>query len=355
MLRCAVLDDYQRVARTSADWTELRERVSADFFHEPLGDAAAIASALARYEIVVAMRERTPFPRTLIERLPALKLLVTTAMRNASIDVGAAHERGVTVCGTRSHPGPATELTWALILALARGLPAEIDAVRSGGWQRGLGRSLNGATLGIVGLGKIGTQMASVARAFDMHVVGWSRSLTGQRAAGLGVAYAPTLDDLLRDADIVTIHVTLTPQTRGLIGARELALMKRDALLVNTSRGPIVDEHALIEAMMSRLIAGAALDVFDREPLPADHPLRTLPKRDRDAACRLRHAGELPRLLRRRDRGHPGVARRRAGARAHAVDASAARSSPASRSFTRACSVALIGASRPSSRARRAT
>jgi phosphoglycerate dehydrogenase-like enzyme len=277
MLRCAVLDDYQHVAAACADWSALRGRVEVDFFHEPLGDELDAATALASYDILVAMRERTPFPRALIERLPTLKLLVTTAARNASIDVAAANERGIAVCGTRSHPGPAAELTWALILALARGLPTEIDAVRSGGWQTGLGRSLHSATLGIVGVGKIGAQMALIARAFGMKVAGWSRSLTAERAAELGIAHVRGLDDLLQAVDIVTIHLALTPRTRGLIGARELALMSEDALLVNTSRGPIVDEAALIEALAARRIAGAALDVFDREPLPADHPLRTLP------------------------------------------------------------------------------
>jgi phosphoglycerate dehydrogenase-like enzyme len=197
-------------------------------------------------------------------------------MRNASIDVAAASQLGITVCGTGSHPGPAAELTWALLLALARKIPEEIETFRRGGWQTVLGRSLHGATLGIVGLGKIGAQMAAVAQVFGMDVIAWSRSLTDERAASLRIRRAPDLDVLLRDADIVSVHVTLTPETRGLIGARELALMKPDALIVNTSRGPIVDEAALVDALAHGRLGGAALDVYDREPLPADHPFRTL-------------------------------------------------------------------------------
>jgi phosphoglycerate dehydrogenase-like enzyme len=274
--RCAILDDYQRVALASADWDSLGGDVDVTVFDQHVGDRDRLAQLLAPFDVVVAMRERTPFDRALIERLPALRLLVTTAMRNASIDVAAAAERGIVVCGTGSHPGPAAEHTWALILALARRLHEELPAFRAGRWQTTLGRSLHGATLGIVGIGKIGTHMASVGQAFGMDVLAWSRRLTGSHAGELGIRRAPTLHDLMREADIVTIHLTLTPETRGLVGARELALMKRDALLVNTSRGPIVDERALIEALSSGRLAGAALDVYDREPLPGSHPFRSL-------------------------------------------------------------------------------
>lgn len=278
MLRCTILDDYQQVALACADWSGLGKEVGVEAIFEPIADHDRLAERLAAVDIVVAMRERTRFDRGLFERLPALRLLVTTGMRNASIDLDAANERGITVCGTGSHPGPAAELTWALILALAREIPREAEALRRGGWQTTLGRSLHGATLGIVGVGKIGAQMASVGRAFGMNVIGWSRSLTPERAASLGIERCAALDALLRAADIVTVHLTLTPETRGLIGANEFAAMKRDALLVNTSRGPIVDERALLAALDQRRIAGAALDVYDREPLPPDHPLRTHPK-----------------------------------------------------------------------------
>lgn len=276
-VRCAILDDYQRVALACADWSSLERSIEVSVFDAPIADRDELAARLAPFTIVVAMRERTAFDRALLARLPNLKLLVTTAMRNASIDVAAAAEQGIVVCGTGSHPGPAAELTWALILALARELPRETANMRSGAWQTTLGRSLHGATLGIVGLGKIGTQMAAIARAFGMDVVAWSRSLTEARAAELGVARAPELAWLLPRADIVTLHLSLAPQTRGLIGARELALLKPGALLVNTARGPIVDETALVDALRTGRLGGAALDVYDREPLPADHPLRKLP------------------------------------------------------------------------------
>jgi len=276
-MRCAILDDYQHVALASADWSAIVADVEIATFHEPVADRDRLASMLAPFHIVVAMRERTRFDRALIERLPKLRLLVTTAMRNAAIDVAAANEHGIVVCGTGSHPGPAAELTWALILAAMRELPRELDAFRHGGWQTTIGRSLHGATLGILGVGKIGTQMAAVARAFGMRVVAWSRSLTDERAQALGIERAATVDDVLRAADIVTVHLPLTADTRGLVGARELALMKPGAWLVNTSRGPIVDERALVDALEARRIAGAALDVYGVEPLPAKHPLRTLP------------------------------------------------------------------------------
>jgi phosphoglycerate dehydrogenase-like enzyme len=275
--RCAILDDYQRVALDCADWGVLRDALDVRSFDTPIGDRESLARTLAPYDIVVAMRERTRFDRALLESLPALRLLVTTAMRNAAIDVAAANERGVVVCGTGSHPGPAAELTWSLILAAMRRLPQEFEAFRSGRWQTTIGRSLHGATLGILGVGKIGAQMASVARTFGMRVVAWSRSLDDTRAASLSVERADSVDSVLAASDVVTIHLPLTNDTRGLVGARELALMKRDAWLVNTARGPIVDEDALVEALTQGRIAGAALDVYDVEPLPAAHPFRRLP------------------------------------------------------------------------------
>jgi len=275
-MKLAILDDYQRVALEMADWSPLRDRVEITVFDRYLGAEDAVAEALADFDIVCIMRERTPFPATLFERLPKLKLLVTTGRRNAAIDLAAAGRRGVTVCGTGSPGHAAGELTFALILALARNLLAEANSVRAGGWQVGLGRDLHGATLGIIGLGHIGAQIAGFGRAFGMNLLAWSQNLTEARAAEVGVRRVAK-DELLASADFVTIHLRLSPRTRGLVGTRELALMRKDAYLVNTSRGPIVDEGALIQALEQGRIAGAALDVYDREPLPTEHPLRQTP------------------------------------------------------------------------------
>jgi phosphoglycerate dehydrogenase-like enzyme len=276
-LRCAILDDYQHVALSMADWEGIGGHVEVTVFHDPIGERAPLAEALAPFAIVVAMRERTAFDRSLLESLPALRLLVTTGMRNAAIDLDAAAARGVTVCGTRGWPGTAAEHTWALILALARDIPRENAEFHAGGrWQSGIGRSLRGATLGIVGVGNVGSRVAAVGHAFEMNVLGWSRSLTPERARELGIGHAHTLAQLMADADFVSVHVTLSAATRGLIGAEALAAMKPTAYLVNTSRGPVVDEAALGDALRAGTIAGAAVDVFDREPLPADDPLRGL-------------------------------------------------------------------------------
>ena len=267
----AVLDDYQSVAEASADWARLGGDVT--FFDLPLGDQAAIADTLADFEVIVAMRERTPFGRDLLAQLPSLRLLVTTGMRNAAIDVQAAADLGITVCGTSS-PGHATaELAFALVQSLARGLTHEIEAVRSGGWQIGLGRDLRGATLGVIGLGRLGALVAGFGQAFGMNVLAWSENLTEQRAAEVGAGRVP-LKELLTTSDFVTIHLRLSDRTRGLIGAGELALMKQDAYLINTSRAAIVDEAALLDALRSGAIAGAGLDVFGDEPLPPDNPIR---------------------------------------------------------------------------------
>ncbi len=276
-LRCAILDDYQDVALSMADWSILTDRVDLTVFHDHIGDRALLAQALAPFAIVVAMRERTPFDRALLASLPSLRLLITTGMRNASIDLAAAAERGITVCGTRGWPGTAAELTWTLILGLMRDLPRENAEFHGGGrWQTGIGRSLRGATLGVVGVGNVGKLVAAVGRTFEMNVIGWSRSLDAQRAQALGIGHAKTLAELLTVSDVVSVHVTLNAETRGLIGAEALRAMKPSAFLINTSRGPVVDEAALIEALGDRTIAGAAVDVFDREPLPLDHPLRGL-------------------------------------------------------------------------------
>jgi phosphoglycerate dehydrogenase-like enzyme len=275
MPRVALLDDYQGVALTMADWTTLPPDVQVEAFRDHLADEDALVQRLAGFDIVVAMRERTPFPRRVLESLPDLRLLITTGARNASIDVAAAKEQGVVVAGTRSFGAPTADLTWGLILGLVRQIPREDRTIREGGWQTGLGPGIEGKTLGVIGLGNLGSRVAIVGRAFGMEVIAWSQNLTADRAAEFG-ARLVTKDELLSQADVVTIHLVLSDRTRGLIGARELALMKPVAYLVNTSRGPIVDEVALIEALETQGIAGAGLDVYDVEPLPLDHPLRRL-------------------------------------------------------------------------------
>ncbi|PYN04372.1 MAG: hydroxyacid dehydrogenase [Candidatus Rokuibacteriota bacterium] len=276
MARVAILDDYQHVARRMADWSTLPAGTDVVVFADHLKDAGAVAARLADFEAVVAMRERTAFPRALLERLPKLKLLVTTGMRNASIDVAAATARGIVVCGTAGLPYPTAELTWGLILALVRRIPVEDRATREGRWQISCGLGLNGKTLGVIGLGGLGSRVAKVGRAFEMDVIAWSQNLTEARAAEVG-AKLVAKDELLARADVASIHLVLSDRTRGLIGARELSLMKRTAYLINTSRGPIVDESALVAAVRKGTIAGAGLDVYDDEPLAIDHPLRDLP------------------------------------------------------------------------------
>ncbi len=272
MARIAVLDDFQRVAHRFADWSRLDDH-QVTFFHEPLEDAAA---ALEPFEIVCAMRERTAFPAELFDALPNLQLLVTTGRRNAAIDLEAAARHGVTVSGT-DVPGLSTaELTWGLILALARRIPTEDGNMRAGNWQTTVGIDLAGRTLGIVGLGRLGSAVARYGAAFGMRLVAWSQNLTAERAAECG-AELVAKDELLSTADFVTIHLVLSGRTRGLIGERELGLMKPTAFLVNTSRGPIVDDAALLAALEAGTIGGAGIDVYDREPLPADHSLRGAP------------------------------------------------------------------------------
>jgi phosphoglycerate dehydrogenase-like enzyme len=271
--RIAVLDDYQYVAATYADWSRLPHAVEVVEFSDHVDDRETLVRRLQPFDVVVAMRERTPFPRGLLERLPNLKLLVTTGAANKSIDVAAADERGVTVCGTGAHPPGTGELTWALILAVARHIPQEDASVRAGGWQQTVGLDLAGATLGVIGLGRLGSRVARIGQAFEMDVVAWSHNLTDERAAEVGVRRV-SKEELLSSADVVTVHLQLSERTRGLIGREELSRMKPSAILVNTSRGPIVDEHALIEALRGGAIHGAGLDVFDQEPLPRHHPLR---------------------------------------------------------------------------------
>ena len=276
MIRIALLDDYQNVALTYADWKRLPEGVEVETFTDFIGGTDAVAKALQPFHVVMALRERTSFPRALLGKLPHLKLLATAGMRNAAIDLDAATELGILVCGTSGSGVSTMELSWGLILAALRHLPAEHVNMREGRWQETVGRGLHGKTLGLLGLGRIGAQMVPVARAFGMRPIAWSQNLTAQAAAEAG-AERVEKDDLFREADLVSIHLKLSERSTGLVGRHELGLMKRSAWLVNTSRGPIVDEPALIDALEKRAIAGAALDVFDVEPLPARHPLRGLP------------------------------------------------------------------------------
>ena len=277
MAAIAILDDYQKVALQLADWSKLQQHHRLTVFHEPFADESAAADALLGFGVVCLMRERTPFPRSLIERLPNLRLIMTAGHRNAAIDVTAASQREIVVSGTDS-PGHATaELAMGLILALARHLQAEAQAMRAGRWQTTLGQDLRGKTLGLLGLGRLGGQMARFGDAFGMKVIAWSENLTVERCEQCG-AERVGKDELFRRADFLSIHTRLSARTRGLVGERELGLMKRTAYLVNTSRGPIVDEAALLAALRSGRIAGAALDVYDVEPLPVDHPLRAEPK-----------------------------------------------------------------------------
>lgn len=277
MHRIAVLDDYQSVAADFCDWSAVPEPVEVVEFAEPIGDEDALAAALEPFDVVIAMRERTAFRRSLIERLPNLRLLVTTGMRNKSIDVEAATERGITVCGTGILPHGTAELTWGLILAVARHIPQEDASVRAGGWQETVGTDLHGARLGVLGLGGQGSQVARIGLAFGMDVVAWSENLTDERAAEVGVRRVDR-DELFATADVLTIHTLLSKRTRGLVGADDLARMKPTAILVNTSRGPIVDQQALLDALHAGRIGGAGLDVFDAEPLPKDHPFRSAPR-----------------------------------------------------------------------------
>ncbi len=275
-LRCAILDDYQTVFLKIADLAKLKGDVEFNVFNEHLDGADRVIAALQDFEIVVAMRERTGFAKAVIEALPKLKLLITTGARNASIDTEAAKARGVAVCGTGSFGSPTSGIVIGLMLELTRHIGYENARLHAGAvWQSTIGADLEGMTLGILGLGKLGTRTAAIAKAFGMKVVAWSQNLTPEKCAQVGVGYVGK-DDLFRQADFITIHVVLSARSRGLVGAREIGLMKPSAFLINTSRGPIVDQAALLAALREKKIAGAGLDVFDIEPLPLDHPLRKM-------------------------------------------------------------------------------
>ncbi|MBV4476035.1 D-2-hydroxyacid dehydrogenase family protein [Pseudomonas botevensis] len=274
-VQIAVIDDWQDVARDVVDWSVLDRLGEVTFVHEYPADNATLAERLGRFEVICVMRERTRFDADLLKRLPNLKLLVTGGMRNAALDMQAAATLGIQVCGTDSYKHAAPELTWALIMAATRNLVNEANALRAGKWQQGLGGDLHGKTLGILGLGSIGQRVAQFGQVFGMRVIAWSENLTAERAAQAGVTYV-SKQELFEQADVLSVHLVLSERSRGLVDAQALAWMKPTALLVNTARGPIVDESALIKALQKNRIAGAALDVYEPEPLPALHPFRTL-------------------------------------------------------------------------------
>jgi D-3-phosphoglycerate dehydrogenase len=275
-VRCAILDDYQNVALKVADFSKVKGDVEFKTFNEHLGGPDKVIAALQGFQIVVAMRERTGFPKAVIDALPDLKLLITTGMRNASIDIEAAKARGVTVCGTGSFGSPTSGIAIGLMLELTRHIGYENARLHAGAtWQSTIGPDLDGMTLGVLGLGKLGIRTANIAKAFGMKVIAWSQNLTPEKASEAGATYV-SKDDLFRQADFVSIHVVLSPRSRGLVGAKEIGLMKPTAYIINTSRGPIIDEAALLAALRDKKIAGAGLDVFDVEPLPLDHPLRKI-------------------------------------------------------------------------------
>src|SRR5579863_9157469 len=273
--KIAVLDDYQNAALESADWSVLGQRADLTVFKDHLADPEAVIERFMPFDVICVMRERSPLPRNIIERLPNLKLIASTGAGNASIDVAAAGERGIAVVHTGYRSDPAIEFTWALILASARHIVTENNSVRSGGWQKTVGADLRGKTLGVLGLGRIGSEVARIGKAFGMNLIAWSENMTPQAAEAAGATLV-SKNQLFEQADILTIHLALSSRTRGLIGAAELARMKPTARLINTSRGPIVEEQALISVLKNKQIAGAAIDVFDVEPLPPDHPFRAL-------------------------------------------------------------------------------
>ena len=274
-MKVAILDDYQKVALQLADWSGVSRQAEIIVFNDHLADPSAVVERLRPFEVVCVMRERTPFPREILQQLPNLKLIASTGPRNASIDTRAAADLGIAVTATGYDSAPTIEFAWSLILGSMRGIDREAASLKSGGWQTGLGSNLRGKTLAVVGLGNIGKEVARIGLAFGMKLIAWSQNLTEEKASAAGATLVDK-QTLFREADIVTVHLVLSGRTRGLIGAPEFALMKPTARFVNTSRGPIVDEAALIEALQARRIAGAAIDVFDAEPLHPDHPFRKL-------------------------------------------------------------------------------
>ena len=274
--RLAILDDYQGVARALGPWDRLPDALRIEVFRDTVSDPDALAERLRPFDALVIMRERTPFPRALVERLPNLRLLVTTGMRNRSVDLAACAGKGVAVCGTPGFGNPTVDLAWGLILSLARRIPEQERALREGRWQVALGNGLEGKTLGVLGLGNLGGRVARVGAAFGMRVIAWSPNLTEERAAAAGAARVDKAT-LMAEADVLTLHVVLSERSRGIVGVEDIARMKRGAYIVNTSRGPLIDQPALIAALREGRIAGAGLDVYDEEPLPPDHPILSAP------------------------------------------------------------------------------
>jgi phosphoglycerate dehydrogenase-like enzyme len=303
MLHIAILDDYQNVALEMADWSSLKGHAEIRVFNDHLSNSDEIVQRLLPFEVLCVMRERTPLAREILARLPKLRLIASTGPRNSSIDAAAADEYNIEVMHTRYESSPTIELTWALILASARNLIVETASIRSGGWQRTAGDGIRGKVLGILGLGNIGSEVARIAHAFGLDVIAWSENLAPEKAREHGARWV-SKEDLFRHADILTIHLILSNRTRGLVGKAELGLMKPTARLVNASRGPIIDEAALIDALRKRQIAGAAIDVFDIEPLPQDHAFRQLDNVGCDTAYRFRFTRPLPSLLSGHDRQH---------------------------------------------------
>ena len=275
-LRCAILDDYLNISLKLADWSKIEDRVDVTVFNQPFASQDSAVSALKDFEIILAMRERTPFPRAMFDALPKLKLLITSGMRNNSIDLEAAKDKQVVVCGTKWSKDPTAPLTMGMILELTRNIGRENARMHGGEYlQKHLGIEIEDKTLGVVGLGNLGAKVAGLAKAFGMNVIAWSPNLTAERCKEVGVGYA-TKEELFSTADFITIHVVLSDRSRGLVGAADLARMKPTSFIVNTARGPIIDEMALLETLKARKIAGAAVDVFSVEPLPVDHPFRKL-------------------------------------------------------------------------------
>src|SRR6267143_79647 len=305
-MKVAILDDYQNVALQLADWSGVRRHAEITVCNDHVADPSAVAERLRPFDAVCVMRERTPLTREILQQLPNLKLIASTGPRNASIETQTAADLGIAVTATGYDSTPTIEFTWSLLLASMRGIDREAASLRGGGWQTGLGSNLRGKSLGVVGLGNIGREVARIGLAFGTKVIAWSQNLTEEKAGAAG-AILVDKQTLFREADIVTVHLVLSSRTKGLIGAPEFALMKRTARLVNTSRAPIVDEVALIDALQARRIAGAAIDVFDVEPLQTDHPFRKL-ERPRHASHRLCHRGSLSNFLRRRGGEHCTVA-----------------------------------------------
>jgi len=275
-LRCAILDDYMNLALRAADWSKINDRVEVEVFNQPFASMQAAANALKDFEIICAMRERTPFQRAMFEALPNLKLLITSGMRNAAIEMEAVKQRGIVLCGTQWGRDPTAPLAMGLILELTRNIGRENARMHAGEpLQKFVGIEIEGKTLGVVGLGKLGAKVSGLAKAFGMNVIAWSPNLTAERCKEVGVSYA-SKEELFASADIITIHVVLSERSRGLVGRDDLARMKPTSYLVNTARGPIVDEAALLQTLQQNKIAGAAVDVFSVEPLPVDHPFRKL-------------------------------------------------------------------------------